>query len=180
MPAPPRHGALTRAQNQDAADGTTTLRSWTADCPADALPTVLDDLSLTVERECLSGGEVPETTGVWVGRLRKIAGARLRLWSLSALVDDAQLLISELVTNAFRHGTGHEVTFRLVIGVGTVVVEVDDGSEGRPQVSQAGPDAVSGRGLFLVNALAAAWGVSADGARTWFVLDVPNADEGRR
>jgi anti-sigma regulatory factor (Ser/Thr protein kinase) len=180
MPAPPRPGAHTRLQNQDAADGATKLRSWVAGCPADALPSAVDELTLTVERECLSGGEVPGTTGVWVGRLRKIAGARLRLWSLSALVDDAQLLISELVTNAFRHGTSSQVTFRLVIGAGSVMVEVDDGSAGRPQVRQAGPDAVSGRGLFLVNALAAAWGVSADGACTWCVLDVPNAAEGRR
>lgn len=82
-----------------------------AACPTDALPTVLDDLSLIIDREPLTDdGEVPGSTAVWVGRLRKIAGTKLNLWGLSALVDDTQLLISELVTNGFRHGTQRQAS----------------------------------------------------------------------
>lgn len=140
--------------------------------PADAaVPTILDDLHLTLEREFpTSGGEVPRSAAVWVGRLRKIAGAKLNLWGLSAMVDDAQLLISELVTNGFRYGTRPQLVFRLVIASEVLVVEVDDGSPGRPGIRDAEPDAVSGRGLVIVEALAEAWGVSDDGTRTWCLL----------
>jgi len=143
-------------------------------CPKDASPTILDDLSLAIDREWLSGsGEVPGSTAVWVGRLRKIAGAKLKLWGLATLADDAQLLISEVVTNGFRYGTRPQIVFRLVIGVEALVVEVDDGSPGRPEIRDMSAEAVNGRGLILVSALAASWGVSEDGTKTWFALAIP-------
>lgn len=148
---------------------------------AGALPAVLDDLSLTIEREPLTdGGEVRSSTAVWVGRLRKIAGAKLNLWGLSALADDAQLVISELVTNGFRHGRQRQITLRLLIYPDLLVLEVDDGSPERPQLRSACPDAVNGRGLLLVSALATSWGVSEDGTRTWCVLKVPKTLETSR
>lgn len=138
----------------------------------DVFPTVLDDLSLTIARDCPSAGAAVSTSsGRWVGRLRRITGARLRLWGLEAFVDDTQLLVSELVTNGLRHGTCSQVVFRLVIGVDALMVEVDDGSPGpRAHTRQAGPDSENGRGLVLVSALATAWGVSDDGTRTWCVV----------
>ncbi|MQY11445.1 hypothetical protein SRB5_15630 [Streptomyces sp. RB5] len=139
-----------------------------------AIPAVLDDLSLTVERECpQSPGEVPEATAAWVGRLRRIGGRKLRSWGLDALIDDAQLLISELVTNGFRYGTEQQITFRLVIGTEVLVLQVDDGSPELPQIRDADPHAVSGRGLLLVDAVATAWGVSGDGRQTWCTLRFP-------
>ncbi|MFE2034290.1 ATP-binding protein [Streptomyces scopuliridis] len=139
-----------------------------------AIPPVLDDLALAIERECpVADGEVPSSTAVWVGRLRRIGRAKLNVWGLSALADDAELLISELVTNGFKHGTERQIIFRLVIGVDVVVLEVDDGSPALPQLRDAGPDAINGRGLFIVDALAASWGVSSDGTRTWCALKVP-------
>lgn len=155
------------------------LTELRAGSSADSLPTVLDDLSLTIDRECLSGsGEVPTSTAAWVGRLRKIARAKLNLWGLSDLVEDAQLLISELVTNGFKHGTRGQIVFHLVIGVEALVVEVDDGSPGRPEVRATEPESVGGRGMILISALAASWGVSEDGTRTWFALRVSKTDEG--
>ncbi|MCZ4098286.1 ATP-binding protein [Streptomyces sp. H39-C1] len=145
-----------------------------AGCSAHAIPTVLDDLALTIDRERLGAdGQVPRATAVWVGRIRRIARAKLNVWGLSALVDDAQLLISELVTNGFRHGTERQITFRLVIGLDVLVLEVDDGSSALPELRDAGPDALNGRGLFIVDALAASWGVSSDGTRTWCTLKMP-------
>ncbi|MFE2842556.1 ATP-binding protein [Streptomyces scopuliridis] len=139
-----------------------------------AIPPVLDDLSLAIERECPAvDGEVPSTTAIWVGRLRRIGRAKLNAWGLSALVDDAELLISELVTNGFKHGAGQQITFRLVIGADVLVLEVDDGSHALPLLRDAGPDALNGRGLFIVDALAASWGVSPDGTRTWCTLKLP-------
>ncbi|UNO42149.1 ATP-binding protein [Streptomyces sp. MST-110588] len=141
-------------------------------CATNAIPTVLDYLSLTLDREYLTAdGDVPSTTAVWVGRVRRIGRAKLTVWGLSALVDDVQLLISELVTNGFRHGSGRHITFRLVIGAGLLLMEVDDGSSVRPQLRDAGTDSLSGRGLFLVDAIASSWGVSSDGTRTWCTLN---------
>lgn len=157
------------------------LNELRAGSSSTAMPEVLDDLSLTIEREYSpAGDEVPRTTAVWVGRLRRIGRAKLRAWGLSALVDDAELLISELVTNGFRYGTEPQITFRLVIGTDVLVLEVDDGSPTLPQFRDADPDALNGRGLLLVDAIAASWGVSYDGTRTWCTLKFPANRRGNR
>ncbi|MFI1400704.1 ATP-binding protein [Streptomyces sp. NPDC020681] len=141
---------------------------------AEAVPTVLDDLSVTIERASPpEGADVAASAGVWVGRLRRIGTAKLNHWGLSALVDNAQLLISELVTNALVHGTGHQIVFRFIVGTDVVVLEVDDGSAGRPRIREAGLAEESGRGMLLVAAIAASWGVSEDETRTWCTLTTP-------
>ncbi|MBY8889213.1 ATP-binding protein [Streptomyces sp. PTM05] len=117
---------------------------------------------------------MPDAAAVWVGRLRRIGRAKLNAWGLTALVDDAQLLISELVTNGLRHSTEQQITFRLVVGTDVLVMEVDDGSPALPRLRQADSDALDGRGLLLVDAVAASWGVSSDGTRTWCTLKFPD------
>jgi hypothetical protein len=170
VPAPPTHHAITHANARGAADEVP-WRHMPPDCPAGAAPVILDDLSLSIEREPVSGAwDLPDSTAVWVGRLRRIGTARLKAWGLSALVDDTQLLISALVTNGFRYGTGTQIGFRLVITADRVVMEVDDGSADRPEVHRPGLDEERGRGVLLISTLAAAWGVSVDGTRTWCVL----------
>lgn len=147
-------------------------------CPADGAPKVLDSLCLTVDREPLTDeGEVRSSTAVWVCRLRKIAAVKVGLWGLSVLADDALLLLTELVTNALRYGTQRQISFCLLICPGLLVLEVDDGSPGWPQLGDGNPDAVHGRGLILVNALSDSWGVSADGTKTWCILRVPTSGQ---
>nr|WP_239069577.1 ATP-binding protein [Streptomyces sp. SID13666] len=108
---------------------------------------------------------------MWVGRIRRIGTAKLRLWGLpSTVVDDAELLISELVTNALQHGTAREISFRFILSADLLLIMVDDRSPGRPLVRDSSPDDESGRGMFLVEAIAAAWGVSPDETRTWCAL----------
>jgi len=92
--------------------------------------------------------------------------------SLQDLADDAELLTSELVTNAIEH-TGTLITVVAVSDHGTLIVNVrDDGSAVAPIVDLAAPDAESGRGLQLVEALAGQWGtaVHGDGKSVWFRL----------
>jgi anti-sigma regulatory factor (Ser/Thr protein kinase) len=71
--------------------------------------------------------------------------------------DAAQLVASELVTNAVVHaGTSIDLTLRLVSSV--LHIAVRDLGPGRPQIADIDESAESGRGLLLVDALASSWG----------------------
>jgi anti-sigma regulatory factor (Ser/Thr protein kinase) len=86
--------------------------------------------------------------------------------------DDALLLTSELVTNAVLHGrSGVEV--RLSTTARRVRIEVADENSRRPQPVPEDPDALDGRGLALVDAVALRWGVEARpiGKAVWFELE---------
>lgn len=90
------------------------------------------------------------------------------------VVEHARLLVSELITNAVRHGAGERVTLS--------VTEADDAV--RIEVANIGPELVvdaplrspeirsGGFGLWLVDRLARAWGVeSSPTTRVWFELE---------
>ncbi|MEV8077119.1 ATP-binding protein [Streptomyces pseudogriseolus] len=112
-----------------------------------------------------------------MGMARKLTAARLRYCGLEALVDDATLIVSELVTNAIQHGGGVQVTFTMTVRDGFLHLAVHDETPGRPVARNAPDDAECGRGLFLVDCLASAhggtWGTSDDGTTTWCCLAVP-------
>lgn len=76
------------------------------------------------------------------------------------LVEDAEQVVSELVTNAILHGA-EPVTLRLSRFPGTLRLEVEDSGRTMPVISRAGVDSMTGRGLSLVAALASGWGVVA-------------------
>ncbi|WP_405520392.1 ATP-binding protein [Streptomyces canus] len=92
-------------------------------------------------------------------------GAQLVLASWSVPQDASEtvvLILSELAANAVRHARipGRTFDTRLAYdGEKTVEVEVGDGSPHLPVVKPYDPDATSGRGLLLVEALADAWEV---------------------
>jgi anti-sigma regulatory factor (Ser/Thr protein kinase) len=74
--------------------------------------------------------------------------------------ENAQLVISELVTNALRHTDSETVGCELRILGSRLRVAVDgDGAGPRQAVRMAGEDEESGRGLLLVCTLATVWGV---------------------
>ncbi|MBT8227043.1 MAG: ATP-binding protein [Dactylosporangium sp.] len=80
---------------------------------------------------------------------------------------DAAAVAAELVGNAVRHaspllgGTIH-VAWTSIDRNGVEIRVTDGGSSVAPEVQQANPDSVDGRGLTIVAALASSWGVECD------------------
>ena len=90
--------------------------------------------------------------------------------------DAAMLLISEVVTNAVRHGcSGPEDRVGLFVGRpgGVLRVEVRDPGHGLPHGSTGDDDPLreSGWGLVMVDRLASRWGIERGPSRVWFELD---------
>jgi anti-sigma regulatory factor (Ser/Thr protein kinase) len=88
-----------------------------------------------------------------------------------------RLLVSELVTNSVRHGTGSEQPVVLAVRIGSRAIRVDvhDGGSGfqAPAGTPQPRGADGGFGLFLVERMASRWGVDTrDGTRVWFELDL--------
>lgn len=153
----------------------TTTSTPTADIPT-VSARICDDFTVRISSGAADGGALErDPDGQWVGRLRRISTSKLRSWGLVALMDDAKLLVSELVTNALRYGEGGEIEFRLIITLQGLLLAVNDGSAHRPQLRMADDSSETGRGLFLVASLADNWGVSDDGTTTWCTLNLPGA-----
>ena len=88
-------------------------------------------------------------------------------------VDDATLLVSELVTNAVKYGPEHEA-IRLIVrsdGDRTRFTVHDLGLGPLPEMRDADDPAPGGHGLRLVDAVADRWGVERGSTRVWFELD---------
>jgi anti-sigma regulatory factor (Ser/Thr protein kinase) len=94
-----------------------------------------------------------------------------------AVLADATLLVSELVSNAVRHGhaddENHHVIMYIALSPERLRVEVCDGGPGFDPRNPPPPRPDSGRmGLLFVDKLSSRWGVSTDdGACVWFELD---------
>lgn len=108
---------------------------------------------------------VPEVRGA----LREL----LRTWGRPGRSEIAELLTSELVTNALVH-TDRDAILTATVRPGRLRVEVRDFVGRRPKLCVPNADdGTHGRGLMLVQSLADAWGVRADGVGkvVWFELD---------
>jgi two-component sensor histidine kinase len=103
------------------------------------------------------------------------ASARRFVAEHAGLADAAEalaLLTSELVTNAVLHARTAMV-LGVTVGTSRVLVTIADGDVGgTPQVQPPDDQRPSGRGILLVEAMAAQWGVfENDGGKTvWFTL----------
>ena len=96
-------------------------------------------------------------------------------------MDDALLLVSELTSNAYQHGSP-EIVVRVRTSPRGVGISVSDGS-GRIPVLPIDPPSIdqpSGRGLLVVDSLADNWGVSFShdepGKTVWFELETSAVD----
>lgn len=138
-----------------------------------------DDVALLMVR---LGGIEPDDVAEWrisldpaeVGRARAVVREQLHDWGLAKLADGAELMVSELVTNALRHSHSRPVELRLV-REDTLLCEVDDDDHDLPNLLSAGPTDEQGRGLRVVSTLAREWGASRTkaGKTVWFELTLP-------
>jgi anti-sigma regulatory factor (Ser/Thr protein kinase) len=99
---------------------------------------------------------------------------------LAFLADTAELLASEIATNAVRASqrlTTESPVVHLWVspGDGCLIIQVWDGSSEMPSRREAGPEADSGRGLMLVDHLAKDWGVYGKGTGkvVWVLIGGP-------
>jgi anti-sigma regulatory factor (Ser/Thr protein kinase) len=91
---------------------------------------------------------------------RLLVSAALNTWQLSHLIDDGQLIVSELVANAVQHSHCHRVRVSVERPAGgRVRVAVSDKSRTKPAVATPNVDEEAGRGLLLVDSVADDWGV---------------------
>jgi hypothetical protein len=107
---------------------------------------------------------------------RSFAADRLRALELTAVRDDVELLLTELITNAIIHARS-DVEVRLEPSGAGVRVEVIDGNPTMPIAGTLTPAALSGRGLTLVQSISTRWGAhhnTAGGKTVWFEV-VPGA-----
>jgi anti-sigma regulatory factor (Ser/Thr protein kinase) len=88
------------------------------------------------------------------------------------VVETAELLTTELVTNAIVHAASKSHLY-IRAAKGVVRVEVTDPDDRLPSMAAPDTDAPGGRGLIIVNGLASAWGVARAagvGKTVWFEL----------
>lgn len=115
----------------------------------------------------------------------------LTTWHLPTLTDDAELIVSELVTNALQaitllpahprypdlHDHPQVIRLSLTLHTGGLLIEVHDPSPHAPRLRQPTPDTEGGRGLLLVTTLARQWGTRwpPTGGKTVWALLTPEA-----
>ncbi len=104
--------------------------------------------------------------------VRGFLRSTLEAWKLDGVGDVTELLASELVSNVVIH-VARPMTVRISRRRDRIRVEVEDESNAAPSLRR--PDATEehGRGVMLVDTLAAAWGtdIHADGKTVWFEVD---------
>ncbi|KQM02643.1 anti-sigma regulatory factor (Ser/Thr protein kinase) [Frankia sp. CpI1-P] len=111
-----------------------------------------------------------------VPQARRVLREGMRMAQLPEDVrSTAELLVSELVTNAVKYGQP-PLWLLIEMRPGLIHASVSDTSTVLPQRRTAAPDAEGGRGLLVLDALAGSWGtvMAESGKYLWFDLPVPH------
>ncbi|WP_432572555.1 ATP-binding protein [Kineococcus sp. SYSU DK005] len=107
------------------------------------------------------------------GRARRFLREAICPVHAASVLDSAQLLVSELVTNGIRYGAPPLSVLVDCDGSAGLRVTVSDGGvRGVPRARQAGSQEESGRGLALIDYVSDAWGIEPreEGKAVWFSL----------
>ncbi|ACZ88381.1 ATP-binding protein [Streptosporangium roseum] len=116
---------------------------------------------------------------------REFTSAALRSWELAPLIDDTGVVVSELVTNAVRHGvrdggggrSAQDVRVILCHTERSVLCAVTDPSDQGPSLREPDYEAENGRGLQLVQGVSEMWGwapLESRGKAVWAAFAVPS------
>ncbi len=126
----------------------------------------VSDLGTADESPTVTWHLTPDTAMATEARRR--TAAILREWGCEKLVDDAELVVTELVTNAIVH-TEADSTLTLTLDNGTLYIEVTDADPNPPKPQPFDLTREGGRGLLIVATLARAWGIEphASGKKVW-------------
>jgi len=111
-------------------------------------------------------------TGAAPAKARRMVRESARLQLSAESVHTAELLVSELVTNAITHGSG-QVVVTVDSDEAGVLITVGDSSSEAPLLQPEQPLALGGRGLRMIETLAAEWGITPrpeGGKDVWFRL----------
>ncbi|MFE5584453.1 SpoIIE family protein phosphatase [Kitasatospora sp. NPDC056531] len=166
---------LVTGRERDLENGLAALRACLADTPAHGSPeetcravfdTLVpphpgDDIALLVahtrlfEPSQMATWDVPYDFAA-VSRIRNACGHQLTAWGLEELSFTAELILSELITNALRYGA-EPIRVRMLRDT-SLVCEVSDSSSTAPHLRYAATMDEGGRGLFLVAQIAERWG----------------------
>ncbi|WP_455359135.1 SpoIIE family protein phosphatase [Streptomyces sp. SYSU K21746] len=141
---------------------------------------VADDVALLLARtrvlaaEKVAAWELPGDATA-AGRARTLTASQLSAWGLEEMVFTTELIVSELVTNAYRYGGG-PVGLRLIRDR-HLICEVSDATSTSPHLRRARTTDEGGRGLFLVAQLTERWGTryTRDGKTIWTEQPLPLA-----
>lgn len=109
--------------------------------------------------------------------VRQIIRGFLEAWKLSFLSAEAELLGTELASNAIVHAGGDSFCFAIEVTGDELLIEVRDQSCRPPALLESGLDAEGGRGVLLVATVAKEWGthVTGSGKTTWCSLAATGA-----
>ncbi|MDH6228708.1 SpoIIE family protein phosphatase [Streptomyces sp. MJP52] len=137
---------------------------------------VADDVALLLARtrglpaSKVATWDIPADPAL-VAAIRKQAVKQLDHWGLEDAAFTAELVVSELVTNAIRYGA-RPIRLRLIHGSTTLICEVSDTSHTAPHLRRARTFDEGGRGLLLVAQLTQRWGTrhTPDGKTIWAEL----------
>ena len=141
----------------------------------------LDDVALLLARTLglpasqVATWDIPSDPAL-VAPIRKQVVGQLTRWDQSDAAFTAELVVSELVTNAIRYGA-HPIRLRLIRD-STLICEVSDTNHTAPHLRRAKTWDEGGRGLLLVAQLTERWGSrhTEDGKTIW--AEISLVDEG--
>ncbi len=106
---------------------------------------------------------------------RDLVNRACTAWQLPHLRDDAELIVTELVSNAVQHTTSERIDLAAIFRDRFLHLSVRDGSRHRPSYRLPDVDTgEGGRGLLLLDALCAGWGSTllADGKIVWATVRI--------
>jgi CheY-like chemotaxis protein/anti-sigma regulatory factor (Ser/Thr protein kinase) len=134
----------------------------------DYLVALLDDVGRTAVRYETARFEADVST---VPQARDFVRRWLHEWGASHVFDEASLIVTELAANAVLHA-GSPYVVRLSHSAGVVRFAGADGDVGTPEPQPFSAVAESGRGIVLVSAISASWGIEDQprGKVTWAEL----------